>query len=143
MKHRSKCNQMQPLRLVSATCDGSVMLVALITILILLFLIGTTLVSTTNKYFTAYQWASWQEALQGAESGADIAMAELRNDANLTYNASTTPAWSGWAMGKYNTSNGVKKRDTSTFKILDSNGTFADNSGNGNGNITSATVSSV
>ena len=143
MKKNNNCREKQSLRPGSAGRDGSVMLVALITILILLAVIGTTLVSTTNKYFTAYQWASWQEALQGAESGGDIAMGELRKDVAATYNASGGTAWAGWNMGKYTTVDGVKKRDPSTYKLIGSDGSFADNSGNGNGNITSASISSV
>src|SRR2546423_1576593 len=126
----------------SCSCDGSVLLVSLITILILLFLIGTTLVSTTNKYFTAYQWASWQEALQGAESGADIAIAELRKDMALTHSG-TTPAWAGWKMGKYGTMNGVKVRDPGSYKTVASDGTWLDNSGGGNGNTTTATIAGL
>jgi hypothetical protein len=119
------------LRLRSRQCDGSVMLVAIITVLILLLMIGATLLRTTNKYFTAYQWASWQEALQGAESGADIAMAEMRKDIST----SSTP-WVGWSVGKYKTVNGVQTKDTSSYKAIGSDGNFLDNSGGGNGNAT-------
>lgn len=123
--------------------DGSVLLVSLITVLILLFLIGTTLISTTNKYFTAYQWASWQEALQGAESGADIAMAELRKDIALTHTSTGTPAWAGWSMGKYQVINGVQSRNPATYKSIASDGTWLDNQGNGNGNTIQATLSNI
>jgi hypothetical protein len=123
--------------------DGSVLLVSLITMMVLLFLIGTTLVSTSNKYFTAYQWASWQEAMQGAESGADIAMAELRKDVTLSHNAASTPAWANWKIGKYAIVNGLKVRDTTTYKPIASDGTWSDNSGGGGGNITPATLSSI
>ena len=143
MKNDRNDKQMGSLRLASTRCDGSVMLVALITILVLLFLIGTTLMSTTNKYFTAYQWASWQEALQGAESGADVAMAELRKDVALTYAPGGGPAWAGWNAGKYKTDNGIKKRDTTTYKSIASDGTWLDNSGGGAGNSTQATLSSL
>jgi hypothetical protein len=108
---------------------GSVMIVTMALIAILMLLVGTTMISTTDKYFTAYQWASWQEALQGAESGADIAMAEMRKDVS----GSSTP-WIGWTMGSYKTSNGKKMRDSSTYKTIANDGTFADNSGGGGGN---------
>ena len=133
MKHHSICRQQQGLRLASVGRDGSVMLVSLITVLILLLVIGTTMLSTTNKYFTAYQWASWQEALQGAESGADIAMAELRKDVAVGHNASGAVPWAGWNLGKYKTVSGVKVRDTSTYKLVAGDGTYNDgNSGSGN-----------
>ncbi|HST29538.1 MAG TPA: hypothetical protein VLK27_01720, partial [Chthoniobacterales bacterium] len=56
---------------------GSVLIVTLALVAILMLLIGTTFLSSANKYLTAYQWASWQEALQGAGSAADIAIAEM------------------------------------------------------------------
>ena len=112
------------------------MLVAMITVLILALMIGATLLRTTNKYFTAYQWASWQEALQGAESGADIAMAEMRKDINTTQ----TP-WAGWSVGKYKTVNGVQTKDVSSYKQIASNGTFSNNNGgNGGGNSTTFNI---
>ena len=123
------------LRLPSRQCDGSVMLVAIITVLILLLMIGATLLRTTNKYFTAYQWASWQEALQGAESGADIAMAEMRKDISTT-----SIPWAGWNIGKYKTVNGVKTKDTSSYKQIGSDGTFLNNSGGGGGNSTTFNI---
>src|SRR4029077_17262123 len=113
------------------TSDGSVLVVSLITLMILLLALGTVMMSMTNKYFTAYQWASWQEALQGAESGADIAMAEMRKDVS----GSSTP-WIGWTLGSYKTSNGKKMRDTTTYKVVANDGTFTDNSGGGGGNNT-------
>ncbi|HJT81843.1 MAG TPA: hypothetical protein VJ719_11650, partial [Chthoniobacterales bacterium] len=133
MKHNCIQDRKERLRLAAGERGGSVMLVALITILVLLLVIGTIMVSTTNKYFTAYQWASWQEALQGAESGADIAMAELRKDVAVTNNAAGTLPWVGWNLGKYKTVNGVKVRDTSTYKLVANDGTYNDgNSGSGN-----------
>src|SRR5437762_11177009 len=110
-------------------CDGSVLVVTLGIIAILFAMVAVTLHSTANKYFTAYQWASWQEALQGAESGADIAIAELRKDMALTHNSGNTPAWAGWKMGKYGTMNGVKVRDPGSYKTVASDGTWLDNSG--------------
>jgi len=96
--------------------DGSVMLVTILLIAILMLIVGTTMMSTVNKYFTAYQWASWQEALQGAESGADIAMAEMRKDSQ-----GTGSAFAGWTVTRNNCS-----------KQIDSTGYFTDSCGNGN-----------
>lgn len=119
------------------------MLVALITILILVLAIGTTLISTTNKYFTAYQWASWQEALQGAESGADMAMAEMRKDVASTFSStpSSTP-WVGWSVGKYKLVGGVKtpQKDPATYKPIGTDGKFSNNSGGGGGNLTTFNI---
>lgn len=117
--------------------EGSVLIVTLALVAILMLLIGTTMMSTANKYFTAYQWASWQEALQGAESGADIAMAEMRKD--IQASPSATP-WVGWNLGNYKTVNGARQKDPTTYKAIDSSGTFADNNGNGNGNQTAFSI---
>src|ERR1043165_4511628 len=81
---------------------GSVMLVTMGTLAVLMLAVAVTIMSTTNKYFTAYQWSSWQEALQGAESGADIAMAEMRKEID---NDTTTVPWIGWNLGTYSTDN--------------------------------------
>lgn len=116
--------------------DGSVMIITIAMVAILMLLIGTVMISTTNKYFTAYQWASWQEALQGAESGADIAMAEMRKD------ISATTAWAGWNYGNYKVVNGVKtlQKDVSTYRAIATDGTFNDNNGGGNGNNTAFSI---
>ncbi len=98
--------------------DGSVIIVTIAMIAILMLLVGTTLMSTANKYFTSYQWASWQESLQGAESGADIAMAEMRKDVN-----GTAGAFAGWTVAWGNCS-----------QQIDSSGTYSGNCGNGGGN---------
>lgn len=111
--------------------DGSVMIITLSAIAILLLVVAITLRSSTNKYLTAYQWASWQEALQGAESGADMAMAELRNDVQKK-----PAAWAGWMAGKYTFVNGVKttvKEDKLNWVTIGSDGnvTISNNSGSG------------
>lgn len=109
------------------------MVVTLALIAVLMLLVGITLRSTTNKYLTVYQWASWQEALQGAESGADVAMNELRKDIN---NDPAKIAWVGWRLGNYKTVNGKKVRDVDNYKTVLTDGTFPNNSGGGNGNAT-------
>jgi hypothetical protein len=117
--------------------QGSILLMTFGMIIILMTIIGVILMSTTNKYFTAYQWASWQEALQGAESGADIAMGEMRKDVD---NTTATVPWVGWNIGTYKTQNGKKVLDPSSEKTIDSTGHFAGNNGNGNGNSTLFTL---
>ena len=58
--------------------QGSIIIAALITIAILSLVLATGLQLVVSKYNTVYQAASWQEAIVSAESGADIAMASLR-----------------------------------------------------------------
>src|SRR5436190_5632907 len=107
---------------------GSVLVVTLGLIVILLAIVGVTLMSVSNKYFTAYQWASWQESLQGAESGADITMAEMRKDVQ----GSTSIPWVGWKVGTYTIdANGKKLLNPGTERDVDGTGTF-NQSGNGN-----------
>src|SRR5438477_40699 len=128
-------NRKLQLRKRTHDCNGSVSIVTLGIIAILLMIVGITMQSTANKYLTAYQWASWQEALQGAESGADIAMIEMRKDMAAD---SSKPAWVGWRLGKYVTVNGkkVKDSDSSHHDVIGSDGSFANNHGNGVGNGT-------
>ena len=104
---------------------GSVLLVVFFIVAVLMVLIGVTLTSTTNKYFTAYQWASWQEALQGAESGADIAMGEMRKDIQ----GATSVPWVGWKVGTYATVNGKLVKDASSEHPIDSTGYFSKSGG--------------
>ena len=107
-----------PFRLRRKREQGSVLMVSFGIMAILLLLVAITLKSTSNKYLTAYQWASWQEALQGAESGADIAMAEMRKDVT----GSGGPAFAGWSASI----NQISKQ-------LDSNGYYPNNQGGGGG----------
>jgi hypothetical protein len=105
--------------------QGSVLLVTIGIVAILMVIVGVTLLSTTNKYFTAYQWASWQEALQGAESGADITMGEMRKD---IMNSASVP-WVGWKVGTYTTLNGKQVKDASSEKPIDNTGYFTKTGG--------------
>lgn len=111
-------------------CDGSVLLVTFGIAVVLISIVAVTLHSTTNKYVTAYQWASWQEALQGAESAADLAMANMRADAQRTAAVAggatpTATPWVGWTA-----TNG------GTSWQIGSDGTYLNNQGTGNGNVT-------
>jgi hypothetical protein len=108
--------------------QGSVLMVSFGIMAILLLLVAITLRSTSNKYLTAYQWASWQEALQGAESGADIAMGEMRKDVT----GSGGPAFAGWSASI----NQISKQ-------LDSNGYYPANQGGGGGNSTQFTLGAL
>ena len=64
---------------------GSVLVVSLFTVTILSLIFATTMLIATNQQHVVYQIASWQEALHGAESGADLAMAALNGH-----------SWTGW-----------------------------------------------
>ena len=129
MKRTNRLFESNGRRYLCRATEGSVLVVTMISVMILLLALGTVLMSMTNKYFTAYQWASWQEALQGAESGADIAMAEMRKDVTQS---SSTP-WVGWRVGWYQTVNGQKVKNGATEKTVGSDGTYSDNSGSGGG----------
>lgn len=62
---------------------------------------ASLLLTTTNRYQTTYQNASWQEALTGAESGIDLAMNELRKRVTQGPSSSFQLGWSSTdASGK-------------------------------------------
>jgi hypothetical protein len=64
---------------------GSVLVLSLFCVAILSFLLASTLLTSENGYHVAFQTASWQEAIQGAEAGVDLAMAALNGG-----------QWSAW-----------------------------------------------
>jgi hypothetical protein len=65
---------------------------ALLFVVVLSTIAGTAFRIIQNRYRQFHQSASWEEALLAAESGIDLAMAELR----LTISDPTT-AWAGWS----------------------------------------------
>ena len=75
--------------------QGGALVLALVTITILAALLGTMLQSVSNKYWTAFQVASWEEALFAAEGGADVAMVALRKAVQRD-----ATAWTGWTVVK-------------------------------------------
>lgn len=77
----------------SSRKQGVAMIMAAITIAILAIILSTTLRIVASRYNTSFQASSWQEALQGAESGADIAMVQLRAMAQ-----DPTNPWTGWTL---------------------------------------------
>ena len=81
----------------SPSQHGGALVLALVTIVILSALLGTLLRSVSGKYWTAFQVASWEEALFAAEGGADVAMVALRK--SVQKDAS---AWTGWTVVKKN-----------------------------------------
>ena len=58
--------------------SGSVLLMAMGILTTLAVLSGIALSVLGNRHRLAFQTASWQEALLAAESGVDLAVAELR-----------------------------------------------------------------
>ncbi|MBV9658777.1 MAG: hypothetical protein JO295_11765 [Verrucomicrobia bacterium] len=64
---------------------GSALVISLLTLTVLAFIFGTTMLVALNQHHVVYQIASWQEALHGAESGADIGLAALNSG-----------SWTGW-----------------------------------------------
>jgi hypothetical protein len=67
---------------------GSVLAIAVLTLAILSLIAAGTLAVVSSKYNSAFQASSWQESLQGAEAGVDIAMAALT--------ANSANSWAGW-----------------------------------------------
>ena len=65
--------------------QGSTLILVLFVATLLSFLIASTFLIATNKSHVVVQTASWQEALAGAESGGDLAMAALNKQ-----------DWTGW-----------------------------------------------
>ena len=71
--------------------QGSTLVAALLTIFILSFAAAAVFYFVANRYTTAYQSSSWNEAETVAESGIDLAMQAL----NLSATSPST-AWAGW-----------------------------------------------
>jgi hypothetical protein len=69
---------------------------SILTIAVMSLVVALTLSIVSSKYGTTFQASSWQESLQGAEAGVDIAMAALN-----------TGDWTGWS-----TQNGTPPRGT-------------------------------
>src|ERR1700730_1539502 len=71
----------------SSTHDrtGSVLAITVLTLAILSLIAAGTLAVVSSKYNAAFQASSWQESLQGAEAGVDIAMDALAAN-----------SWTGW-----------------------------------------------
>jgi hypothetical protein len=65
--------------------QGSVLMVAMMTITILTMICATSLYVTSQNSTVGMQTAAWQQSLTGAETGVDLAIAALNNG-----------AWSNW-----------------------------------------------
>ena len=67
---------------------GSVLAIAVLSLAILSLIAAGTLAVVSSKYNSTFQASSWQESLEGAEAGVDIAMAALT--------ANSANSWAGW-----------------------------------------------
>ena len=73
--------------------EGGVLVAAVLTVTILASISAVVLHNVGTKHHNSYQAASWREALAGAESGVERAMAELRATIDRPTNA-----WAGWTV---------------------------------------------
>jgi Tfp pilus assembly protein PilX len=71
---------------------GSVLITVLISVVILSLVTAAALYSVTPRLGTTYHSSSWNEALNSAEAGADMALQALNNSAS---NPAT--AWAAWS----------------------------------------------
>src|SRR5690348_13765944 len=75
--------------------DGSVLLIAIMTITIICMICATSLYIASQNGNTGMQTAGWQQALTGAESGIDAAVRAL--NAQVSNGTSTcSSCWSNW-----------------------------------------------
>src|SRR5690349_174548 len=79
--------------------QGSILIVAMMTITILTMICATSLYIASQNSGTGMQTSGWQQALSAAEAGVDTAMRALNA------NVSSSPApWAGWRQGTYSDS---------------------------------------
>src|SRR5260370_32868172 len=78
------------------TAQGTVLVIALLTITIMTLICATSLYITSQNANAGMQTASWQQALTGAESGVDAAIRAL----NEWNNGNPVPGSSPWANWK-------------------------------------------
>ena len=75
------------------TTEGGILVSAVLTVAVLAAISAATLRSVGAKHQNSYQAGVWREALSGAESGVERAMAELRTSIDDPANA-----WAGWTV---------------------------------------------
>ncbi len=69
------------------------MVIVLLMVCVLSVVAGSLLLTTTSRYHTTFQSASWQESIVGAEAGIDLAMNELRKRITQGANAAFVTNW--------------------------------------------------
>src|SRR4029077_4044863 len=70
--------------------DGSVLIIALMTITIMTMICATSLFITSQNTSTGVQTAAWQQSLTGAEMGIDVAIRALNQSGTSSANPWTT-----------------------------------------------------
>ena len=103
------------------------MIVALITIAIFSLVIAAVYESITPKYRSVYQGLSWQEAIHGAESGADYGLRLLNQFAGTTKDPESYD-WTGnqWTYSNASyTNNGERTLAAASLPVLGGPGNVA------------------
>ena len=99
---------------------GSVLVIALIMVALLALSVASYYRNLIPKFRGTYQGAAWQEALHGAEAGADYTLLQLNTWAGSTPDPDsypwTTNSWS-YANSSY-TANGERSLDTASLPVL-------------------------
>ncbi len=114
------------------TREGSILLGALMIIAISSLIIAAFYQMLIPRYRAAYQSASWQEALHGAEAGADYALQALNQMASASPDPSSYD-WAGnhWTVDATYPVNGIRTLETAYWPTL---------GGSNNVRVTSMTV---
>ena len=99
---------------------GSVLLMTMILVGILALSVVSYYQNLIPKFRGSYQGAAWQEALHGAEAGADYALRQLNTWAGTTPDPNSYP-WStnSWSYtSAFYTTNGERSLDSSQLPVL-------------------------
>lgn len=86
---------------------GSALVAALVTLVVLALIAGSTFLTVTNRFRSNYQTASWHDALTSAEDGVQYAMVRLRYPLTQRDPNNTTQSGSGGLMNSILYSNQV------------------------------------
>src|SRR5437764_1881551 len=105
--------ELEPEQRIGRPNRGSATFLALFTLALLTFIGATVLVSVTRRYNGNEKAQGWQEALQAAEAGADVALQNLR----WTATAASTPFDTslGWTKNTTDPNNPVYTYTTPTL----------------------------
>jgi hypothetical protein len=76
--------------------NGSVLVIALMTITIVSMICATSIYIASQNAYTGMQVAGWQQTLTGAESGIDAAVRALNAYVSPPPNTSPAAAWANW-----------------------------------------------
>lgn len=99
---------------------GGTLLVVLLMIAVLAMTVGAYYQTLVPKFRSTYQASSWQEALHGAEAGADLVIRQLNTWAETTTNPDAYPwAANEWVFDDPSfATNGARKLSPSALPIL-------------------------